>query len=405
MDITSVLTIVAGILFFAIVVLALIYWYMSIKEKSNNEEKSTGISKAPGTSREKDKENKTATSEYTKLSVFDFMEFDNIRDNMIVQDNGSKYLMVIECEGINYDLMSEVEKTAVEQGFVSFLNTLRHPIQLYIQTRTINISNSIENYNKELEKVRQELVSKQNEYNKALQANNVNPKYVDDLRMEIARNQNLYDYGKDIITNTEKMSLNKNVLKKHYFIVIPYYTSELGSNIDDEEEKVNMIFSELYTRAQTLIRTLFACSMKGKVLDSNELADLLYVAYNRDDSEIYGIDKAIKAGFTELYSTAPDVLDKKMEAINKLIDEKAMEKARYAVDKVKTEKEQAIEEKEENIDELIDNLAKIIIKENEQYIGEQTAKKAIKEIENTKEEVDVNGKEETKPRTRRKSTK
>ncbi len=93
-----------------------------------------------------------------------------------------------------------------------------------------------------------------------------------------------------------------------------------------------------------------------------------------------------------------------MEAINNLIDEKAMEKARYAVDKVKTEKEQAIEEKEENIDELIDNLAKIIIKENEQYIGEQTAKKAIEEIDSTKEEVDVNGKEETKSRARRKPT-
>ena len=29
---------------------------------------------------------------------------------MISQKNGSKYVMVVECQGINYDLMSEVDK-------------------------------------------------------------------------------------------------------------------------------------------------------------------------------------------------------------------------------------------------------------------------------------------------------
>ena len=397
MDITSILTIAVTILMFIILILGFIYWYMSRKEKLENSEKN---SKANDSSEKHGKTKETkSTGSYTKLSVFDFMEFDNIRDNMIVQNNGSRYLMVIECEGINYDLMSEVEKAAVEQGFVSFLNTLRHPIQLYIQTRTINISSSIENYNKELERVRQELVAKQNEYNKALQSGVATQKEINDLRMEIARNQNLYDYGKDIISNTEKMSLNKNVLRKHYYIVIPYYTSELGVEIEDEEEKVNMVFSELYTRAQTLIRTLFACSMKGKVLDSNELAELLYVAYNRDDQEVYGIDKAIKAGYTELYSTAPDVLDKKMEAINKEIEEKAMEKAKLTVDRIKSEKEKELDKKEENIDELIDDLAKIIIEENKQYIGNDVAKQAIKEID-TKEEVKKDVKKETRGRKR-----
>ena len=61
--------------------------------------------------------------------------------------------MVVECEGINYDLMSQVEKTAVEAGFVQFLNTLRHPIQIYTQTRTINISDSITNYTDKIEEM------------------------------------------------------------------------------------------------------------------------------------------------------------------------------------------------------------------------------------------------------------
>ena len=398
MEISNILTIAVAVLIFIIMILIFVYGYVSRKEKSG-EKKSDNKE-----NNNKDKKETSSTS-YTKLSVFDFMDFDTIEDNMIVQNNKTKYLMAIECEGINYDLMSEVEKTAVEQGFIEFLNTLRHPIQLYIQTRTINISSSIENYNHKLEETRQELVSKQNEYTRLLQSNSGNTKILNELKMEIARIQNLYDYGKDIISNTEKMSLNKNVLRKHYYIILSYYASELGANITDEEEKRNMIFAELYTRAQTIIRTLFACSMKGKVLNSYELAELLYVAYNRDESEVYGIDKALKAGYTELYSTAPDVLDKRMEALNKEISEKALEKAKLVVDEVKSEKEKAIEKTEKSYEELVSNLAKVIINENKRYIGKDVADEAISRIENTKEEVKQDAKKEVKTRTRRKTTK
>lgn len=398
MDITEILTLLVVILMFAIIILAFVYWTMSRKEKYS--QKTVGNKQSNTTNTDK----KTNSSSYTKLSVFDFMDFDTIEDNMIVQNNGSRYIMAIECEGINYDLMSEVEKTAVEQGFIEFLNTLRHPIQLYVQTRTINISSSIEGYNHKLDQTRQELIAKQNEYNRALQNNEGNIKAINTLKMEIARLQNLYDYGKDIISNTEKMSLNKNVLRKHYYIILSYYSAELGTNITNEEEKKNMIFSELYTRAQTIIRTLFACSMKGKVLDSNELAELLYVAYNRDEAEVYGVDKAIKAGYTELYSTAPDVLDKRMAALNKEIEQKAVEKAKFVVDQVKSEKEKSIKKVEKSYEELVSEMAKIIINQNKQYIGKDIANEAISKIDNTKEEVEKDVKE-VKTRTRRKSTK
>lgn len=397
----DMLTIVAVILFMIVVVLVMVYWYMKRKENSPEKQENNNSNNIEN-SKLKTKETAKQTSQYTKLSVFDFMEFDKIEDNMIVQNGGKRYLMVISCEGINYDLMSEVEKTSVEAGFVQFLNTLRHPIQLYTQTRTINISSSIENYTKKIEEVKQQLDKKQMEYNKMLQSGSYSTTITRGLRTEIARLQNLYDYGKDITQNIEKMSLNKNVLKKHYYIVIPYNTSDLGNDMLSDEEKKQMVFSELYTRSQALIRTLFACSMKCKVMDSYELAELLYVAYNRDESEVYGIEKALKAGYTELYSTAPDVLDKKMEALNKTIEEKALEMAKEYVDEIKSEKEKAVEKKEESIDDLIDEMATAILKENERYIGKDVTEEAIKRVKGKKQkkEENANDKEEKK-RTRR----
>lgn len=387
------LTIILVMLIFFIIVLAFIYWYMSYKGKKKAEEEEKSNTSG-GTTK--------IAKEYTKKSIFQFMQFDKIEDNMIVQDNGQRYLMVIECEGVNYDLMSQVEKTAVEAGFVQFLNTLRYPIQLYTQTRTINIGESIQNYKSKLAIEKKELDAKQQEYNRLLKSDSYNEKQADILRRELIRLKNLYEYGQDVIENIQKTSQNKNVLRKHYYIVVPYNSLEIGTELLDEEEKKSMIFSELYTRAQSLIRALFACEMKCKILNSNELVELLYIAYNRDESETYSVEKAIKAGYSELYTTAPDVLDKRMKALDDRIEESATKLAKETIDEVRLEKERKIIKKEENFEELVKQMAEALLKENEKYVGKDVAKKAINKI-NKKGEGGEKDEQKAKKRTRRAS--
>ncbi len=373
----SGLTIVLIFLVLMIIILAFVYWNMSRKAKRKAEEEENTSSSVGATT-------KVAT-EYTKKSIFKFMQFDKIEDNMIIQDNGQRYLMVIECEGVNYDLMSQVEKTAVEAGFVQFLNTLRYPIQLYVQTRTVNIGESIQNYKNRLAITKKELDSKQMEYNRMLKAENYNEKDTEMVRRELIRIRNLYEYGKDVVDDIQKTSSNKNVLRKHYYIVVPYYAAEIGTELLSEEEKKNMIFSELYTRCQSLIRTLFSCEMKCKILNSTELVELLYIAYNRDDSESYPVEKAIKAGYSELYSTAPDVLDKRMKAIDEKIEENAVNLAREAIDEVRLEKERKIKKKEEEFEKLVKQMAEKMLNENKKYIGKDVTEKAIEKIQKTEE--------------------
>ncbi len=52
--------------------------------------------------------------------------------------------------------MSSVEKNAVEEGFIQFLNTLRHPVQIYTQTRTINLENSIQTYRNKVQEIEEQ---------------------------------------------------------------------------------------------------------------------------------------------------------------------------------------------------------------------------------------------------------
>ena len=176
------------------------------------------------------------------------------------------------------------------------------------------------------------------------------------------------------------------MLNQRYYIIVPYYPEELGQNDFDKEEIKNLSFSELYTRCQSIIRTLAACEVNGKILNSSELADLLYVAYNRDEQETFGIDKALRAGYDELYSTAPDVLDKKMRTLDAKIEEEAFNKANEKVIEAQSAKERALRRKENNMDNLIDDLAKLIIEQNASSVGYDVAQNAINSIENDKQE-------------------
>ena len=318
-------------------------------------------------------------------SVFDFMEFDDIQDNMIIQKNGRRYLMVVECQGVNYDLMSNLEKNAVEEGFQQFLNTLRHPIQIYIQTRTVNLEKSINTYNKKVQDIESKYEQMKYEYDRMIESGSYNKEQLDKYLYTLTKQRNLYEYAKDIVNNTEKMSLNKNILNKNYYIIIPYFSEEAVDGKYDREEIKNMAFSELYTKSQAIIRTLSACSVVGRILSSYELVDLLYVAYNRDEQETFGTERALQAGFDELYSTGKDVYEKKINLLNEEIENRAVDLANEKIQKARSAVEERAIELEDNMDDLISNMAQILIEENERSIGSDVANIAIEEIQKEKE--------------------
>ena len=370
--ITVILAVILGVMLILLGVFCILYF----KSKNKKEEKNQ-----LSTSTSPEKKSGKTTKSYSVESVFDFMEFDKIEDNMISMKNGGKYVMVVECQGVNYDLMSEIEKNAVEEGFIQFLNTLRHPIQIYTQTRTINLESSIQTYRDKMKEIEDDLEKEKRKYEQMVNSGKYTQEQLNAEFYNLTKATNLYEYGKDIIYTTERMSLNKNVLNQKYYVVIPYYPEELGENNFDKQEIRNMAFSELYTRAQSVIRTLSVCGVNGRVLDSNDLVDLLYVAYNRDDAEVYGVDKAMKAGYDELYSTAPDVIDKKMKALDEQIEQQAFEKANQKVIEAKSEKQKQLEKKENNLEDLIDQMAKMIIEQNKTIVGEDIAESASAKVD------------------------
>ena len=389
------------------ILLVILYIYLMRPKKEKVEKEPNLIESTDETPKEKKKIEPYGRfqGELSRQSIFEFMEFDEIVDDMIVRKDGSQYIMVLQCNGVNYDLMSEQEKIAVEEGFVQFLNTLRFPIQLYIQSRTLNLRDIIEDYKErvdnlalEIDKVDSKIAQAKTRNNRAL---------IEKLEFEKRRKTNVLEYGIDITDYVEKLSSNKNVLQQKTYVIVSYYSAEIGGGLDkySKEEIYNMCFSELYTRCQNIASALGTSQITSKILDSEELAELLYIAYNRDESELLSLSKAMNSQYDALYSSGKDVLQKKQEKLDQEINIAAIDIAtdsilradkRKQLEDIQKMQDQALKNEkiqeraldlldayEEQLNPRVYDLAKEEVKNHEALKVEEKPVEAITESSNT----------------------
>lgn len=354
------------------------------QEKGLDEKEKSSSNKRKDNSKEKKHEIK-------KEDIFDFMEFDEISDNMIVQNKGTRYTMMIQCKGINYDLMSDVEQLSVEEGFITFLNTLTSPIQLYVQAQNLDLKGTIKVYKQHVDKIKEEFENVNQEYNRVNEAFDSTKEEISNIEKERNKTLNVYEYASDIVNYVERISLNKSLLQRTFFVLVSYNSSEINA-IDrfSKEEVRNICYNELVTRAQSIINGLASCSVAGRILNSNEIADVLYTAYNRDDKGLMSVKEALDSGFYRLYSTSEDIFLKKQKKLQEEIDNEAKIKALETLkESIKEGEYISPRIKQLDIEEQISKKAsEIVRRENVPIdIKEKANEKLIQEFRKTKKDI------------------
>lgn len=366
---------------------------MRLKEKQRIEENSSKIIGEKNNNQ--DKKINLITRDGKEIdSIYKFMEFDSITDNMIIRKNREQFIMVIECKGINYDLLSNDEKSAVELGFISFLNTIRTPIQLYVQTRKLDMSNLLNSYSRRTDAMLEEVRKIDAQIQLAKQ--NGNDELVKKLSFDRKRKMNIVEYSESIEEYTNKINDSQYMLQQKTYIVVSYYASEIGETKKYSDIELNdLVFSELFTRTQTILNALTSSEITGKVLNSEELAELLYVAYNRESSDTYTLKNALDAQYDRLYSTAKDVLETRKQELRKQIETEAMKLATNSITKAD---EQLREERKQKAIE-IKKKAESIMADYKEDLSKELYDKTIKQIR----EADINTSDiiDVKPRIRK----
>ena len=366
---------------------------MRIKENERTDENSSKI--IGGQSNNQVKKTNLITRDGKEIdSIYQFMEFDSITDNMIIRKNREQFVMVIECKGINYDLLSNDEKSAVELGFIAFLNTIRTPIQLYVQTRKLDMSNLLSSYSRRTEAMLDEISKIDAQIQLARQKGN--EELLNKLMFDRKRKINIVEYSESIEEYTNKINDSQYMLQQKTYIVVSYYANEIGDTKKYSDLELNdLVFSELFTRTQTILNALTSSEITGKVLNSEELAELLYVAYNRESSDTYTLRNALDAQYDRLYSTAKDVLETRKEELKKQIETEALKLATNSITKAD---EQLKEERKLKAAE-IRRKAESIMADYKDDLSKDLYEKTIKEIREA--ELDTSDIIDVKPKIRK----
>lgn len=181
----------------------------------------------------------------------DFLPFEDIRDGMINLGN-HRYRAIIECSSTNYNLKTDKEKEIIELSFQRFINSLTFPITFFVQTKVIDNSKMLEGLKQELEAT-------------------------------VKKYPQMEEYANIYINEMMNLSahIGNNKQKKKY-IIIPYEDAINLGKLSDRE-KYEYSSKELYNRANLIIDGLSAVGVKAKVLDTKELAELVYSVYHKDN--------------------------------------------------------------------------------------------------------------------------
>lgn len=191
----------------------------------------------------------------------EFVPIKEIRNGMIVLKDGS-LRAVIMASSINFALKGSDEQTAIIYQFQNFLNTLDFQVQIYIQSRRLDIKPYL-------------ALLKERE---ALQTNEL-------LRVQT----------REYIQFIKQFTDTTNIMSKSFFIVVPYQgailTSKSTSGLfggkkdpSEEETRRNETLDELITqleqRLQVVEQGIARTGVRTVRLGSEELTELYYKLFN-----------------------------------------------------------------------------------------------------------------------------
>jgi hypothetical protein len=198
------------------------------------------------------------------------LQIAEIRDGIVIMNDGS-FRSVVMVKSINFDLMSDAEREAVEYAYQGFLNSLYFPVQIFIHSQKVDLSP----YIGRLDKIRKEH---------------------DNMLLALLMDDYL-DYISALAQQT-------NIMDKKFYVVIPFFPvldvqkaitqsknffSGLAGIFKPKEPHVVIneadlakAKDELRNRVQAVLSGLLQCDVQGLPLDTQELIELYYDAYNPD---------------------------------------------------------------------------------------------------------------------------
>lgn len=200
------------------------------------------------------------------ISSQDFVPIKEVRDGVVILKDGT-LVSVIMTSSVNFALKSREEQEAIIFQFQNFLNAINFSIQIFSQSRKLDIKPYIGLLTNVLKEQKNELLKIQTR-----------------------------EYMEFIKSFTETV----NIMTKSFFIAVPYTPSIIqnqggvlgkifGNKKGSEAKRENENFEEnrvqLEQRVEVIVQGLTRLGVRSVPLGTEELVELYYKLFNPGDTE------------------------------------------------------------------------------------------------------------------------
>ncbi|MBI4948416.1 ATP-binding protein [Candidatus Berkelbacteria bacterium] len=200
-----------------------------------------------------------------------YLDIERIRDGVVILKDG-RLRKIIRANPLNFDLKSTKEKEVATFQYQNFLNTLKFPIEIVIQSRRVDLSGYISKIKDSTANEVNELLQKQaNDYLEFIQT----------LSNEI----NIMDKSFYVVIGhvargaVEKSTLIDKILSRK--------KTGLSHMSDDEFSEYKEVLNE---RSRTISSRLNSLGISTKELETKEVIELFYNTYNPEESYTQHLD-------------------------------------------------------------------------------------------------------------------
>lgn len=234
--------------------------------------------------------------------------FSDVQDisNHMIRFKDNTFSLIAEVEPVNYFLKSQSEQEAIDEIYEGWTATITDSISIYLQNRFIDISEPIEQMQK-------------------------NMREAEDL------NDAAYSFGQNMIQELIKWQKSSPRYETKRYIIFSHKVNIHDINADSKEELeerlVEKTFSELYRRYSSTKAQLQKAGIGVSMLPTEGIYELLYYTFNRRRAVKVRFKDIVKQERNALYITA-DQTDEHIEGVKEVIrqneDKNEMEKGKTA---------------------------------------------------------------------------
>lgn len=196
----------------------------------------------------------------------DFVPIKEIRDGVIILKSGGMRSIVL-ASSLNFALKSQDEQASIIMQFQNFLNSLDFSVQIFIQSRKLDIRPYV-----------------------ALLEDRYKDQVGELMKIQV---REYIDFVKTFVENT-------NIMSKSFFIVVPYDPAVIDisnnpvSNLisrkkknqtENEDESFREYRSQLEQRVAVVEQGLVRCGIRTAELGTEEVVELYYKLFNPGETE------------------------------------------------------------------------------------------------------------------------